>query len=65
MRVGFARPVDQKEQRTFVAKIGKYDQIVQQLVGAAYDQGMFVKSQVFALADGANGLKEARLSSVL
>ncbi len=43
VRVGFARPVDQKEQRTFVAYLGKYPEIVQQLVGAAYAQGVFVQ----------------------
>ena len=59
VRVGFARPVDQKEQRTFVAYLGKYPEIVQQLVGAAYAQGLFVQSQVYAIADGAVGLKEA------
>ncbi len=59
-RVGFARPVSDKEQRTFVARMGKYPIIVQQLLlGAAYNRGLFLGSQVFAVADGANGLKEA------
>ena len=58
-RVAFARPVEQKKQRTFVAKMGKYSEIVQQLVGAAYDRGLATNSQIFALADGAKGLKEA------
>ena len=35
-RVAFARPVEEKKQRTFVARMGKYSEIIQQLVGAAY-----------------------------
>jgi len=58
-RVAFARPVEQKNQRTFVARMGQYPEIVPQLVGAAYDRGLFPRSQTFALADGAIGLKEA------
>ncbi len=34
-------------------------EIIQQLVGAAYDRGLFPRTQIFALADGAIGLKEA------
>lgn len=37
----------------------KYPIIVQQLVGAAKDRGLFCNSQVLAVADGAPGLKEA------
>ena len=66
-RVAFARPVEQKKQRTFVAQMGKYSEVVQQLIGAAYarvalpsaDQGLADNSPIFALADGAKGLKEA------
>jgi hypothetical protein len=58
-RVGFARPVEHKDQRTFVARMAKYPEIVEQLVGAAYEQGMSTTSQIFAIADGGNGLKEA------
>ena len=58
-RVAFARPVEDKKQRTFVARMGKYSEIIQQLVGAAYDRGLFSETQIFALADGAIGLKEA------
>ena len=57
-RVGFARPVEEKQQRTFVARMDKYPNIIQQLIGAAYDQGLSKKSQVFAVADGGNGLFE-------
>lgn len=59
VRVGLARPVEQKEKRTFVARYGKYPELVQQLKSAAYLQGMSDKSQIFAVADGAIGLKEA------
>ncbi len=59
-RVAFARPVEEKKQRTFVARMGKYSEIIQQLVGAAYDRGLFPRTQIFALADGAIGLKEAQ-----
>ena len=58
-RVAFARPVEEKKQRTFVARMGKYSEIIQQLIGAAYDRGLFPRTQIFALADGAIGLKEA------
>ncbi len=58
-RVAFARPVAEKKQRTFVAKMGKYPEIIQHLIGAAYDQGLFPGAQIFAVADGGTGLKEA------
>ena len=65
--MAFARPVEQKKQRTFVARMSKLREVIQQLVGAAYarvalpsaDQGLGLNSQIFALADGAKGLKEA------
>ena len=58
-RVAFARPVAEKKQRTFVAKMGKYPEILQHLIGAAYDRGLFSGAQIFAVADGGTGLKEA------
>ncbi len=58
-RVAFARPVEHQKQRTFVAKMGKYSEVLEQLVGAAYERGLCSDSQIFALADGAKGLKEA------
>ncbi len=45
-RVAFARPVEQKKQRTFVARMGKYSEVVQQLIGAAYDQGLADNSPI-------------------
>lgn len=54
-RVAFARPVEQKKQRTFVARMGKYPKLVQQLVGAAYDRGLTHNSQIFALESWSQG----------
>lgn len=59
VRVGFARPVEQKEKRTFVAKMGQYPEVVQQLKSAAVDQGLSTYTLVYGLADGGNGLREA------
>ncbi len=39
--------------------MGKYPEIVPQLINAAKDRGLFSGSQIFALADGAIGLSEA------
>ncbi len=47
-RVAFARPLEQKQERTYVGKMAKYPEIVQQLVGAAYDRGLYSGSQIFA-----------------
>lgn len=59
VRVGLVRPVNNKEKRTYVARMSKYPEIVGQLVSAAYDQGMSKQTQVYAVADGGNGLREA------
>ncbi len=59
VRVGFARSVEQKEQRTFMARMAQYPEVVQQLHSAAIDQGMSTYTLVYALADGGNGLREA------
>ena len=59
VRVGFARPVEQKEKRTFVARMGQYSEVVQQLHSAAVDQGLSTHTLVYGLADGGNGLREA------
>lgn len=59
VRVGFARPVEQKEKRTFVACMGQYPEVVQQLKSAAVDQGLSTYTLVYGLADGGNGLREA------
>lgn len=59
VRVGLVRPVNDKEKRTYVARMSKYPEVVGQLVSAAYDQGMSKQTQVYAVADGGNGLREA------
>jgi hypothetical protein len=59
VRVGLVRPVSDKEKRTYVARMSKYPEIVRQLVSAAFDQGMSKQTQVYAIADGGNGLREA------
>ncbi len=59
VRVGFARRVNDKEQRTFIARMDKYPALVKQLVSAAIDQGMGTDTEVTAVADGGNGLREA------
>ena len=59
VRVGFARPVESKQQRTFVALMEQYPKVVQQLHSAAVDQGLSTYTRVYGLADGGNGLKEA------
>jgi hypothetical protein len=59
VRVGLVRPVNDKEKRTYVARMSKYPEVVGQLVSAAHDQGMSKQTQVYAVADGGNGLREA------
>lgn len=59
VRVGFARRVEQKDQRTFVALMAQYPELVQQLHSAAIDQGLSTYTLVYAIADGGNGLREA------
>lgn len=56
VRVGLARPLQNKEKRTFVALMSKYPEVVNQLVSAAIDQGMSLLSNVYAVGDGAQGL---------
>ncbi len=60
VRVGFARPLgDPKDERTFVAQMSQYPEIVWRLERAAFMQGMSTRTQVIAVADGGNGLREA------
>ena len=49
VRVGFARRVNDKEERTFIARMDKYPVLVEQLVSAAIDQGMGQKTAVTAM----------------
>jgi hypothetical protein len=59
VRVGLARPLGEQEQRTYVAQVSKYPEVVGHLVSAAVVQGMSMRTQVYAVADGGNGLREA------
>jgi hypothetical protein len=60
VRVGFARPLgEQKDERTFVAQMSQYPEIVWRLERAAFMQGMSTRTQIIAVADGGNGLREA------
>jgi hypothetical protein len=59
VRVGFARPLKERVERTYVAQMNKYPELVWQLERAAFIQGMSARTQVIAVADGGNGLREA------
>ncbi len=59
VRVGLARPVENKDSRTFVAKMAQYPELVPQLHSAAVDQGLSIYTLVFGIAEVVNGLKEA------
>ncbi len=59
VRVGLARPVEHRDSRTFIARMGRYPELVPQLHSAAVDQGLSIYTLVFGVADGGNGLKEA------
>jgi len=59
VRVGLARPVENKDSRTFIAKMAQDPELVPQLHSAAVDQGLSIYTLVFGVADGGNGLKEA------
>jgi hypothetical protein len=59
VRVGLARPLDERQQRTYVARMSKYPEVVGHLVSAAVVQGMSERTKVYAVADGGNGLREA------
>lgn len=59
VRVGFARPLGQKDERTFVARMSQYPELSWYLEKAAFIQGMSTRTQMVAVADGGNGLREA------
>lgn len=59
VRVGLARPLRDRGQRTYVARMSKYPEVIGQLVSAATVQGMSFRTKVYAVADGGNGLREA------
>ncbi len=57
VRVGFARR-DGEADRTYVARMDTYENIVQQLFAAAVDRGLSPRTKVFSVSDGGNGLME-------
>jgi hypothetical protein len=60
VRTGLARPLDTHE-RQVVCRLDSYDEVVEQLFGAACAQGLTPLSQVVVPGDGAKGLREAVL----
>ncbi len=56
VRVGLARPVEHRDSRTFIARMGRYPELVPQLHSAAVDQGLSIYTLVFGVAEGGNGL---------
>jgi hypothetical protein len=58
VRVGMARPVDELEP-TYVAGLDTYENVVDELFGAACERGLSSRTKVFAPSDGGNGLREA------
>ncbi|MCC5652654.1 hypothetical protein LC609_23140 [Nostoc sp. XA013] len=51
--------MEQKDQRTFIALLGQYPDVVKQLKSAAIDQGLSTFTLVYGVGDGGNGLREA------
>jgi hypothetical protein len=58
VRVGLAGPVTAPDERTYVASMSDYPRVVGQLFNAACDQNLSSRTQVTAVADGGNGLRE-------
>lgn len=57
VRVGFVRKLDEVE-RTYVARLDRYEVIVGQLFDAAVARGLSSRTETIAVADGGNGLRE-------
>lgn len=57
-RVGLTR-LPQEVEKTYVARMGEYEEICSQLFGAAVGRGLSSQTQVHAVSDGGNGLREA------
>ena len=57
VRVGLARSLDET-QRTYVARMDTYPNVVSQLFSAAVDRGLSSRTNVIAVGDGGNGLRE-------
>ena len=57
VRVGFVRKLDEVE-RTYVARLDRYEVLVGQLVDAAVARGLSSRTETIAVAAGGNGLRE-------
>jgi hypothetical protein len=57
VRVGLARGIEEV-QRTYVARMDSYPNVVGQLFSAAVDRGLSSRTKVVAVGDGGNGLRE-------
>ncbi len=61
LRIGFARPLDEKSEKIFVGKMDVYPEVVCQLRCAAKFVGMTSETEVIGVADGGIGLSEELL----
>ncbi len=61
VRVGLARPLDEDD-ATYVARMGKYPELVRSVFQAAVSRGLSSRSETIVIADGANGLLEEMAS---
>ena len=57
VRVGLVREIKASE-KTYVARMDSYPNVVGQLFQAAVDRGLSARTEVIAVADGGNGLRE-------
>lgn len=57
VRVGLARRFEEVE-KTYVAKMDKYPEVMGQLFSAAVERGLSERTEVYAVGDGGNGMKE-------
>lgn len=57
VRVGFVRPPDEVD-RAYVARMATYPEVVGDLFRAAVHRGLSDKTEVWAVSDGGNGLRD-------
>lgn len=58
VRVGLARPLASEASPRYVARKGDYPEVVSELFDAAVSEGLSLRSETIAVADGGIGLKE-------
>lgn len=58
VRLGFARPLVESPNKTFVGKMDSYETVVNQIHSAAVIVGMTPETKVIGVADGGIGLRE-------